>query len=104
MIPLAIFLALYLLKRNVADAVIGVNWGRQNAQRLLPSNVVDLILQNEVRAVRIFTTEEELLQAFAGSGIELTINIGNSNAVKSFQQANFWVQSRKKHFKPSNVR
>ena len=104
MIPLAFFLASYLLQGNVAEATIGINWGRQNAQKLLPSNVVDLMLQNGIRAARLFTTEEELLRAFAGSGIELTINIATAGAVKTLQQANFWLQARKHHFKPSNVR
>lgn len=106
MIPLAIFLASYLLQINVADAIIGINWGRQNAQKLLPSNVVDLILQNGIRETRLFTTEEELLRAFAGSGIELTLNIPimKYSAVTTLQQAKFWIQTRKQYFKPSNVR
>ena len=104
MIPLAIFLASYLLQSNVADAIIGVNWGRQNAQKLLPSNVVDLILQNGIHSARIFTTEEELLRAFAGSGINLTINIPSPNSFTTPTQANLWVQARKQYFKSSNVR
>ncbi|KAL8489440.1 hypothetical protein ACS0TY_025369 [Phlomoides rotata] len=104
MIPLAIFLASYLLQINVIDAVIGINWGRENAQRLLPSNVVDLMLQNGIRAARIFTTEDELLEAFAGSQINLTINIPSYNTIKSLQEAIVWVQTKKEHFIVSNVR
>ncbi|KAL8493887.1 hypothetical protein ACS0TY_024885 [Phlomoides rotata] len=104
MIPLAIFLASYLLQINVIDAVIGINWGRENAQRLLPSNVVDLMLQNGIRAARIFTTEDELLEAFAGSQINLTINIPSYNTIKSLQEAIIWVQTKKEHFIVSNVR
>lgn len=106
-IPLElVFVASYLLQINVADAAIGVNWGRVNAQRLLSSNVLDLILQNGIREARIFTTEEELLRAFAGTGVGLTINIGigSINAYKTIQQAKHWLQARKKYFKPSNVR
>ncbi|KAL8493889.1 hypothetical protein ACS0TY_024887 [Phlomoides rotata] len=102
MIALAFILGTYLLQRYVADATIGINWGRQNAQRLLPSNVVDLMLQNGIREARIFTSEEELLRAFDGSGIGLTLNIAPNSF--NLDQAKLWVEARKRYFKPSNVR
>ena len=99
---IAFFLATYLLQ--IADATTGVNWGRQNAQKILPSNAVDLMLQNGIREARIYSTEEELLRAFAGSGIGLTISITSPTAYKSTKQAKFWILVKGKYFKPSNVR
>lgn len=98
----AFFLATYLLQN--ADATIGVNWGTQNAQKILPSNAVDLMLQNGIREARIFTTEEKLLRAFSGSGIGLTITITNPTPIRSITQAKFWIRVKGKHFKLSNVR
>ena len=101
MIPLVM---LFLLAINLADAKIGMNWGRQNAQRLLPSNVVDLMLQNGIPAARIFSSEEELLVAFEGSGIDLTISVPEAQPLKTYEQANSWVQVRKHFFNSSSIR
>ena len=101
MIPLVM---IYLLVIKVADAKIGINWGRQNAQRLLPSNVVDLMMQNQIPAARIFNGEVEMLKTFDGSGIELTLNIPDAKPYKTYEQANSWVQMRKPFFNTSTVR
>ena len=104
-IPLAIFLLVsYLLAINVANATIGINWGRQNAQRLLPSNVVDLVLQNEIRQARLFTSEEDMLRAFGGSGVDITVTISTSDTVNNDGKASWWVQMRQPYFNPSNIR
>lgn len=103
-IPLACLLVSYLLAINVADATIGINWGRQNAQRLLPSNVVDLILQNKIREARLFTSEEDMLQAFDGSGVNLTVTISSSSLINNDTKAGLWVQLRQPYFNPSNIR
>ncbi|KAL8489443.1 hypothetical protein ACS0TY_024888 [Phlomoides rotata] len=94
----------FLLAINVADATIGINWGRQNAQRLLPSNVVDLFLQNQIRHARIFSSEEDMLRAFFKSEVHLTVTISYSHVVDDDIKSNSWVQMRIPYFNASNIR
>ncbi|CAA0812792.1 O-Glycosyl hydrolases family 17 protein [Striga hermonthica] len=87
----------------VTEGVIGVNWGRKNAQRLIPSVVVDLLLQNRVPAARIYTTETDILEAFVGSGINLAINIFDASKVATYEDARSTVDRRSAWFDPSNI-
>ncbi|GER25824.1 glucan endo-1 3-beta-glucosidas 3 [Striga asiatica] len=94
---LAIFIAITTICNNIVvteGGVIGINWGRSTAQRLIPSVVVDLLLQNHVPAARIYTSEEDLLQAFAGSGIDLTITIPDWKKVATYDLAQAWVSKK----------
>ncbi|XP_073153475.1 glucan endo-1,3-beta-glucosidase 8-like [Henckelia pumila] len=61
-----------------ADAFIGINWGRLSSQKLVPSMVVDLLLQNGIQDVRIFQQAENVLEAFYGSGISATLGLANT--------------------------
>lgn len=69
----------FLFSTNVVEGVIGINWGRMTTNRLIPSMVVDLLLQNEIREVRLFSTSKNVLEAFSRSGIDVTITIPNQN-------------------------
>lgn len=84
-------------------ALIGMTWGRQNAQRLLPSQVVDLLLQNGITHLRIFSTQEDILRAFAGSNIDVTITIFDST-LPDFKDARSWFQLKAHFIVPANVR
>ncbi|KAL3637199.1 hypothetical protein CASFOL_019498 [Castilleja foliolosa] len=102
---LLIFLTITLSNTNIrTEGVIGINWGRENSQRLIPSMVVDLILQNRVPEARIYSDQTDLLKAFAGSGISLTIQIFDLELVGTPEAAKAWVQSRALWFTASNVR
>ncbi|XP_057784541.1 glucan endo-1,3-beta-glucosidase 8-like [Salvia miltiorrhiza] len=85
-----------------AGAFIGMTWGRQSAQRLLPSQVVDLLLQNGVTHLRIFSTQEDILRAFAGSNIDLTITIFDP-LLPDFNDARSWFQLKAHFIVPANV-
>ncbi|KAK6124730.1 hypothetical protein DH2020_041525 [Rehmannia glutinosa] len=89
---------------NAANGVIGMNWGRQSAQRLVPSMVVDLLLQNGVNDARIYTSQDDILQAFVGSGINLTIGIFNTYAISTKEQAKAWVQKNVPYYSSANIR
>ncbi|XP_073317316.1 glucan endo-1,3-beta-glucosidase 9-like [Primulina huaijiensis] len=63
---------------SCADAFIGINWGRLSSQRLVPSMVVDLLLQNGIEDVRIFQQADNVLEAFYGSGIRASLGLSNT--------------------------
>ncbi|KZV16591.1 hypothetical protein F511_30885 [Dorcoceras hygrometricum] len=61
-----------------ADAFIGINWGRLSSQRLIPSMVVDLLLQNDIKNVRIFQQAANVMEAFYDSGIRVSLGLSNT--------------------------
>ncbi|XP_073153476.1 glucan endo-1,3-beta-glucosidase 8-like [Henckelia pumila] len=71
-------LCVILYNFSPADAFIGVNWGRLSSQRLIPSMVVDLLLQNGIQEVRIFQQSENVLEAFYRSGIKVSVGLSNN--------------------------
>ena len=82
-----------------------MNWGRTSAQRLLPSQVVDLLLQNGIKHARIFTTEVDILGAFAGSGINLTMSVSDPTFFSAnIDVARNWIKWKYVYFRPANVR
>ncbi|GFP90916.1 glucan endo-1 3-beta-glucosidase 8 [Phtheirospermum japonicum] len=83
-----------LTTSKVANGAIGITWGRQSVQRLVPSMVVDLMLQNGVQNARIYSSQTDILQAFSGSGINLTVGIFNISLIKTDEQALLWVQKK----------
>ncbi|KAL0339717.1 UNVERIFIED_CONTAM: Glucan endo-1,3-beta-glucosidase 8 [Sesamum radiatum] len=87
----------------VADAAIGINWGRQTAQKLVPSMVVDLILQNGIKHARVYSTQKDILEAFVGSGIDLSISIFGYPEVRTPETAKKWLQARTKFFDSCNI-
>lgn len=99
-----IFFLVFSVASHVADATIGVNWGRSTAQRLLPSMVVDLLLQNKVPEARIYSSQEDILKAFVGSGINLTVTIFNIQNVATEELARKWVQEKLPYFDSANIR
>ncbi|KAH6779658.1 hypothetical protein C2S52_010895 [Perilla frutescens var. hirtella] len=87
-----------------AQGSIGINWGRQSAQRLLPSQVVDLLLQNGIKHARVYSSEVDILSAFVGSGIQLTISIFRASLINSMDTAKAYVERNMPFFGPSSVR
>ncbi|PIN21036.1 Glucan endo-1,3-beta-D-glucosidase [Handroanthus impetiginosus] len=99
-----LFAAFFLASNFVADATIGINWGRHTAQRLVPATVVDLLLQNKVPEARIYTSQEDILKAFVGSGINLTLTIFNIQNIAGIDLARKWVQEKAQYFEFANIR
>lgn len=87
-----------------AEGAIGMNWGRQSAQRLLPSQVVDLLLQNGIRNARVYTAQKDILAAFAGSGINLTVSNYDLTRINTMEKARAYVNDRKAFYGPSSIR
>ncbi|KAG8372030.1 hypothetical protein BUALT_Bualt12G0024300 [Buddleja alternifolia] len=87
------YLLIVLFRNDGVEAIIGINWGRTSAQRIVPSQVVDLLLQNGVSAARIYATQPDIISAFRGSGIDLTVSSFNTLGLDSLDAAKFWVQN-----------
>lgn len=62
------------------------------------------MMQNGVKEARIYTSREDLLKAFAGSGIGLTMTVNELGTLKTYDQCKAWVKSRMVYFNESNVR
>lgn len=102
-IPIAFFVvALY--SSYCGEAFIGMNWGRQSAQRLVPSQVADLMLQNGIRNVRIYTTQIDIMTAFQGTGINLTITFFNNTMPAEQRYATEWFRWKQSYLRASDVR
>ncbi|KAL1555361.1 glucan endo-1,3-beta-D-glucosidase [Salvia divinorum] len=99
-----LYLLIIWMAKTGVEATIGINWGRENAQRLIPSQVVDLLLQNGVREARVYTSREDLLQAFTGSGIGLMLSVNDLSILRDYNGCMKWVQSRMRYFNSSSVR
>ncbi|KAL1550128.1 glucan endo-1,3-beta-D-glucosidase [Salvia divinorum] len=99
-----LYLLTVLMAKTGVDATIGVNWGRESAQRLIPSQVVDLLLQNGVKEARVYTSRTDLLQAFGGSGIGLMLSVNDLSILQDYHECMTWVQSRMPYFNVSSVR
>lgn len=101
---LVVYLLAILVAKKGVDATIGVNWGRESAQRLVPSTVVDLLLQNGVKEARVYSCRDDLLRAFEGSGIGLSLTVHNIGGLDSYDECKTWIQSKLYYFRASNVR
>ncbi|KAG8372031.1 hypothetical protein BUALT_Bualt12G0024400 [Buddleja alternifolia] len=93
MIHLA-YLLIILCRNDGVEAIIGINWGRASAQRIVPSQVVDLLLQNGISAARIYSTQRDIIRAFRGSGIDLTVSSFNTLGLNSVDAAKNWVENK----------
>ncbi|KAL7230414.1 hypothetical protein ACSBR2_008824 [Camellia fascicularis] len=86
---------------------IGVNWGSQVSQNLLPSVVVQLLKDNGIGKVKLFDSDDWTVKAFAGSGIEVMLGIPNNELKRlsdSYDDAQDWVKENvTKHTRDGGV-
>ncbi|CAI9758278.1 unnamed protein product [Fraxinus pennsylvanica] len=94
-----------LFLTNNVEGVIGINWGRMTTNRLIPSMVVDLLLQNGIREVKMFSASKNVLEAFSKSGIGVTITIPNQvlEDLLDPQAVERWINQRVIAFKREEV-
>lgn len=81
---------------SCADAYIGMNWGRSSSQRLIPSMVVDLLLQNNIKSVRIFSQSDNVLEAFYNTDITVTFGISNTllDNYLNMSTVQWWIDTK----------
>ncbi|XP_074561660.1 glucan endo-1,3-beta-glucosidase-like [Curcuma longa] len=76
---------------------IGVCYGRHGNNLPLPSEVVALYRSNGITNMRIYSPDQDVLQALSGSNIQLIVGLPNENlqSIASDQSAaNDWVQNK----------
>ncbi|MCD7464694.1 hypothetical protein HAX54_053242 [Datura stramonium] len=59
------------------NSFVGITWGRQQSQQLVPSMVVDLLLQNKIQQLRLMTSGYDIIEIFSATNISITITLGN---------------------------
>ncbi|XP_043711036.1 glucan endo-1,3-beta-glucosidase 8 [Telopea speciosissima] len=74
---------------------IGVNWGTMMSQPLFPEFVVKMLKDNGIKAVKLFDADPWVVNALAGSGIEVMVAIPNNELERfssDYDNAKDWVK------------
>lgn len=99
-----VLLSLVVLHHLCAAAnAIGVNYGTLGNNLPPPAQVANFLkTQTTVDRVKIFDANPDILQAFAGSGIAVTVTVGNGEIVglTDIKVARRWVSAHIKPFHP----
>ncbi|WCJ42595.1 Glucan endo-1 3-beta-glucosidase 13 [Euphorbia peplus] len=77
-------------------STIGVCYGRNADDLPTPDKVSDLVQQHNIKYLRIYDSNIQVLKAFANTGIELMVGIPNSDllAISQFQSnADSWLRN-----------
>ncbi|PHT54285.1 hypothetical protein CQW23_08747 [Capsicum baccatum] len=75
-LPTGIILMTLFMASHV-NSFVGITWGRQQSQLLVPSMVIDMLLQNKIPAVRFMSSASDIIQIFAATNISISIRITN---------------------------
>lgn len=88
-------LFLLLCKTKHVNCYLGINWGRFASQNMIPSMVVDMLLQNDIRNVKLFSAGNNVLEAFVDTNIGLTVTIPNKilRPLRDSNEAKKWVET-----------
>ncbi|KAL3534804.1 hypothetical protein ACH5RR_003265 [Cinchona calisaya] len=80
---------------NACVQGLGVNWGTVSSHRLPPEIVIQLLKDNGIQKVKIFDADPTILNALAGSGLEVMIATTNLELadMTDFSKAKEWVQN-----------
>ncbi|ONK68968.1 uncharacterized protein A4U43_C05F17910 [Asparagus officinalis] len=74
---------------------LGVNWGTIALRPLPPATTVKLLQDNGIKKVKLFDANDTVLNALAGSGIEVMIAVFNNDLpeVGDYDKAKEWVKN-----------
>ncbi|XVE83258.1 hypothetical protein DITRI_Ditri16bG0073300 [Diplodiscus trichospermus] len=87
--------ALILLPATILAQNLGVNWGTIASHPLDPKIVVNIMKDNGIKKVKLFEADSIVLNALAGSDIEVMVGIPNlflQNLSESYSSAQAWVK------------
>lgn len=56
---------------------VGVNWGTMASHQLPPKSVVQMLIDNGFEKVKLFEADDKILEALAGTNIEVMVGIPN---------------------------
>lgn len=94
---------LLLLQISTAAVAIGINYGTLANNLRPPAEVVNFIrTKTKIDRVKLFDTNPEILRAFAGTGILVTVTVGNGEipALSDLANARQWVAAHIAPFHP----
>ncbi|KAG6601002.1 Glucan endo-1,3-beta-glucosidase, partial [Cucurbita argyrosperma subsp. sororia] len=94
---------LILLQISTAAVAIGVNYGTLGNNLRPPAEVVNFIkTKTKIDRVKIFDTNPDILRAFAGTGILVTVTVGNGEipGLTDLATARQWVAAHIRPFHP----
>ncbi|PHU16940.1 hypothetical protein BC332_12635 [Capsicum chinense] len=66
-----------LVMARQVNSFVGITWGRAQSQQLVPSMVVDLLLQNNISDLRLMTSGYDIIEIFAATNITISVTLGN---------------------------
>ncbi|XP_048136575.1 probable glucan endo-1,3-beta-glucosidase BG4 [Rhodamnia argentea] len=81
---------------GITEADIGVNYVSEGFNRPPPATVVQLLKSNGIGKVRLFDPNVDMLNALAGSGIDVTLGIPNQDIrtiASSYREAMKWFNT-----------
>ncbi|XP_071715261.1 glucan endo-1,3-beta-glucosidase 8 [Rutidosis leptorrhynchoides] len=73
---------------------VGVNWGTMTSHQLPADKVVQMMIENGFKKLKLFEAEKKILEALIGSGIEVMVAIPNFMLLdmsKDPSYADYWV-------------
>ncbi|XP_059309814.1 glucan endo-1,3-beta-glucosidase 8-like [Lycium ferocissimum] len=78
------------------NSLVGITWGRQQTQQLVPSMVVDLLLQNKIPALRLMTSGYDIVEVFADTNISISVTLNNQFVWQANRKelAYAWINDR----------
>ncbi|CAI9118704.1 OLC1v1020304C1 [Oldenlandia corymbosa var. corymbosa] len=74
-------------------------------QRMIPSMVVDMLLQNNISDVKLYSSSDNVMAPFGGTNIKLSITLTNQELqyVKNDEDAKKWINENIKIYMDKNV-
>jgi len=96
-------LALSNSASNTSASTTGINYGQVADNLPSPEVVVGLLQANNINKVKLFSANETVLKAFANTGIELIVGIGNENVgnMTDPTKATEWVNENIRTYLPA---
>ncbi|KAI7750797.1 hypothetical protein M8C21_019703, partial [Ambrosia artemisiifolia] len=73
---------------------VGVNWGTMTSHQLPPDKVVEMMIENGFKKLKLFEAEKPIMQALIGSDIEVMVAIPNFmlyDMSRDPSYADYWV-------------
>ncbi|XP_022773853.1 glucan endo-1,3-beta-glucosidase 8-like [Durio zibethinus] len=87
--------ALVLVSASVVAQDLGANWGAIASHPLDPKKVVNMFKDNGIKKVKLFDADSNILNALAGTDIEVMIGIPNlhlADLAEKYSTAQAWVK------------
>ncbi|KQK15883.1 glucan endo-1,3-beta-glucosidase 7 [Brachypodium distachyon] len=100
--------SLSLLFVNHAEAgEVGVSYGRIGNNLMDPASVVQLLNQNGITSIRVYDTDEAVLNSMANTGIKILVGLPNELVASAADDPSYalrWVQDNvKRHYPDAKI-